>query len=121
MRAAVPPVFRTSFNPFSGPKTLTAVAKSDAEREYGLACYFLTSNGLDLIGSRAGGTPGDWWAGYDTDLGAALGPRGYFDSGRHRREFEGGFVYVVEPGGKPWDLGNGRTLQPREGAVVLYA
>ena len=42
-------------------------------RLYGLAAYFLISSGRDGIGNASGGTPADWWTGYDVDLGAPLG------------------------------------------------
>ena len=44
-------------------------------REYALATYFLTSNGKDGLGMDLGGLPDNWWSGYDSDLGAPLGPR----------------------------------------------
>lgn len=76
---------------------------SDAEdaeaREYGLASYFLVSNGNDALGNDIGGTPEDWWSGYDVDLGAPRGPR-YEAGGLLRRDFERGYVLVNKPGGQ---------------------
>ena len=54
---------------------LDASAPTAAERMYGLAGYFLISAGRDAMGNYQAGTPEDWWSGYDTDLGEALGPR----------------------------------------------
>jgi len=66
------------------------------ERVYGLATYLLTSSGRDAIGSDVGGTPGDWWRGYDLDLGEARGPRRLAE-GVWRRDFARGTVLVNEP------------------------
>jgi hypothetical protein len=73
-----------------------SLAKTDDERQYGLACYLLTSNGNDMLGTRLGGTPADWWTGYDIDLGRPLGPREGLT-----RDFEHGGVVVKEPGVTP--------------------
>ncbi len=72
-------------------------ATTDAGRLYNLAAYLLVSSGGDGIGNDAGGTPADWWAGYDVNLGAPLGAR-YFSNGVIRRDFERGFALVNEPG-----------------------
>ena len=66
-------------------------------REYALATYFLTSNGKDGLGMDLGGLPDNWWSGYDSDLGAPLGPR-YTSGGVFRRDFERGTVLVNQPG-----------------------
>ena len=78
------------------------------ERVYGLAAYLLTSNGRDGIGSDAGGTPADWWRGYDLDLGEANGPRRLVD-GVWRRDFDRGAVLVNEPQART------RTVRPGPG------
>ncbi|HJQ84997.1 MAG TPA: putative glycoside hydrolase [Candidatus Binatia bacterium] len=72
-------------------------ATTDQGREYGLAAYFLVNPSTDTIGNSAGGTPGDWWAGYDVSLGAATGSR-YVWNGVFRRDFERGIVLVNQPG-----------------------
>jgi hypothetical protein len=95
-----------------------STAKSDAERMYGLCCYLLTSNGGDMLGSREGGTPGDWWAGYDTQLGKPLVARDV-SGGLHFRSFERGLVYVNEPGAAPYPLPDGTVLGPASGVIVL--
>ena len=66
---------------------LDASAPSHAERLYGLAGYFLISDGRDAMGNYQAGTPDDWWAGYDTDLGEALGARYDLANGVIRRDF----------------------------------
>jgi hypothetical protein len=101
------------------------------EREYGLASYFLVSNGNDALGNDMGGTPEDWWSGYDVSLGAPRGPR-YETGGLLRRDFERGYVLVNKPGGQPRgvDLEPGSTGPARaarsavtlgggEGAVIV--
>ena len=50
-----------------------ATAKTATARLYGLAAYFLISSGRDQLGNDQGGTPTDWWTGYDVDLGAPVG------------------------------------------------
>jgi hypothetical protein len=111
---------------------LDANATTHAERIYGLAGYFLVSGGRDAMGNYDKGTPEDWWAGYDTDLGDALGPRYDLPSGVIRRDFTGGSVLLnvpdsptrtvdVGPGFKDVD-GTARTsvtLAAGQGAVLL--
>ena len=74
-----------------------ATSTTAAGRLYGLAAYFLVSSGRDGLGNNQGGTPTDWWTGYDVDLGAPLAGR-YLWNGLIRRDFQGGFVLVNEPG-----------------------
>ncbi len=74
-----------------------AASTTPAGRLYGLAAYFLISSGRDALGNNQGGTPTDWWTGYDVDLGAPLSGR-YVWNGVLRRDFEHGFALVNEPG-----------------------
>jgi hypothetical protein len=76
---------------------LDASAPTHAERVYGLAGYFLISEGRDAMGNYQRGTPDDWWEGYDTDLGDALGPRYDLPSGVIRRDFTRGSVLLNVP------------------------
>ena len=71
-------------------------ATSAAEREYGLAAYFLVDTGRDAIGNTVGGNPDDWWSGYDVSLGAPTSGR-YVWNGLLRRDFERGVVLLNEP------------------------
>lgn len=73
-----------------------AHADTTADREYGLASYFLINTGTDGLGNDPGSTPDDWWSGYDVQLGAALGGR-YVWNGVLRRDFQHGVVLVNEP------------------------
>lgn len=111
---------------------LDASAPTHAERVYGLAGYFLVSEGRDAMGNYQAGTPEDWWHGYDTDLGEALGPRYDLPSGVIRRDFTGGSVLlnvpdsptrtvVVGPGFRDVDGGarTSVTLGAGQGAVLL--
>jgi hypothetical protein len=67
--------------------------------EYSLAGYFLISSGRDRIGD--GGTnPGNWWSGFDVELGSPAGPRTWHD-GIFQRTFSGGIVLLGEPGISP--------------------
>lgn len=76
---------------------LDSYAQGESAVEYELASYFLISSGRDLVGTSWRATPGDWWRGYEADLGSARGVR-YEWNGLLRRDFERGFVLVNEPG-----------------------
>jgi hypothetical protein len=65
--------------------------------EYGLAAYFLISNGGDGVGSHDI-APGQVPREFGIDLGPSLGQRTY-SKGLFRREFQRGVVLLVEPGG----------------------
>src|SRR5215210_9256604 len=86
-----------------------ARASTAAAREYGLATYFLTSNGRDLLGSDPGGTPTDWWTGYDAQLGDPSSVR-YSWNGLFRRDFQYGTVLVNQPGATSKTVALGATL-----------
>ena len=66
-----------------------AARRPPPSRMYGLAGYFLISNGRDALGNNPAGTPEDWWSGYDTDLGDALGPRFDLAQRRHPARLHG--------------------------------
>jgi F5/8 type C domain/Hypothetical glycosyl hydrolase family 15 len=104
-----------------------------AAREYGLATYYLTSTGRDLLGNDPGGTPNDWWAGYDVQLGDATSVR-YSWNGLFRRDFQYGSVLVNQPGATSKTVALGATytdvagvqkssvtLGPASGAVLRGA
>jgi hypothetical protein len=106
-------------------------ADTPKAREYGLATYFLVDAGRDSLGNSPGGTPDDWWRGYDRSLGPPLGPR-YAWSGVLRRDYERGLVLVNPPDSAPQTLRLDRpvqesscaspihvTLGPAEGAVLV--
>ena len=63
----------TTATPRATASSSSGRATTAAGRLYGLAAYFLISSGRDGIGNASGGTPADWWTGYDVDLGAPLG------------------------------------------------
>jgi hypothetical protein len=71
-------------------------ARSRAQREYGLAAYFLVSADGDYLGNDRGGRPDDWWPAYEVSLGAPLGPRHTWN-GLLRRDFAAGMVLVNPP------------------------
>jgi len=70
---------------------------NDSLRELELAVYFLISNGTDAIASTFEADPGDWWRGWDADLGSPEGERTVW-RGVLRREFSNGMV-LVNPAG----------------------
>ena len=76
---------------------LSGVATDPAGREYALANYFLISTGNDGLGNTAQ-TPGNWWAGFEVDLGAPAGNRTGWNN-LWRRDFSGGMVLVNPPQG----------------------
>lgn len=64
--------------------------------EYGLAGYFMTSNGDDAEGDQSM-TPDNWWSGYEANIGTAQGARYTWDT-LLRRDFSGGMVLLNLPG-----------------------
>jgi hypothetical protein len=64
--------------------------------EYNLAAYLLVSTGSDAV-SGGGQTPENWWAGWNVNLGEALGGR-FAWNGLLRRNFAGGMALVNPPG-----------------------
>jgi hypothetical protein len=99
-----------------------ADALEEEERlEYALAGWLLVSGGRDFFGSAARSTPDDWWSGFDTYLGAALGDREYFeDDGLYVREFERGLVLLREPvaSDDTIEFGLGGPYLDRQGKIV---
>jgi Hypothetical glycosyl hydrolase family 15 len=94
----------------SGTGDLTAA-------EYNLAGYFLVNDGSDLVSTAVGSLPGQWWSGYDTDLGDATSGR-YLWNGVWRRDFTGGFVLLNEPGASTKTLNLGGTFTTTSGQQV---
>jgi len=99
-------------------------------QEYGLAGYFLISNGSDRYGDM-NSTPNSWWSGLNVNLGTPSGARTY-NNGLFRRDFSGGTVLLNEPGAGWVTVPlNGTytridgssvtsvTLGPKQGAILL--
>jgi hypothetical protein len=63
--------------------------------DYGLAGYYLISNGDDSLGNQQI-TPNTWWSGYDVNLGVPLGPR-YDWNNLIRRDFIAGMALLNPP------------------------
>jgi hypothetical protein len=63
--------------------------------DYGLAGYYLISNGGDALGNQKA-TPDNWWSGYEVNLGTPLGDR-YDWNGLIRRDFYAGMVLLNPP------------------------
>jgi len=102
-----------------------ASAFGEADREYGLAGYFLISSGRDAIGNDEGATPDDWWPGYDVELGAPRGER-YVWQGLLRRDFVNGYVLINQPQAPTQtiqlgDSARGPTGQPLPSATLAAA
>jgi hypothetical protein len=103
-------------------------------RIFEIASYLLVSNGRDSLMSDYQADPGNWWPGWETNLGDAAGAR-YSWNGLIRRDFSAGMALVNEPGattktvalpaGATWtDLASGDTvssvtLGARRGAVLI--
>jgi hypothetical protein len=85
--------------------------------EFELASYYLVSNGSDAIAVDYKADPGDWWSGWDTELGAAKGPR-YAWQGLIRRDFENGFVIVNSPEASAKTVSFGRSFKRLDGSTV---
>ena len=84
--------------------------------EYNLASYFLTSTGNDAV-SGSGQTPGNWWSGWNVNLGEATGARRTW-SNLLRRDFTGGMVLVNPPGAPTQTVALGSTMQDAGGNPV---
>ena len=112
------------------PYGLTATS-----REFELASYFLAKAADDAVVSDFQADPGNWWPGWETDLGAPAGGR-YLWNGLLRRDFAAGMVLanqpgqatksVTPPGGSSWvDLAGNPvtsvTLDGRRGKVLRLA
>ena len=87
-----------------------------AGQQYGLASYFMISNGTDSLGDGSA-TPYNWFSGYDVDLGPALGPRTY-NNGVFQRNFAGGIVLLGEPDLAPQTITLPGTFQTLDGSWV---
>ena len=99
---------------------------------FGLACYFLISDGRNAAGDPGTVTSPDFLsAAFDVDLGSARGTRTKWN-GLHRRDFESGLVLVNPPGAPAASVSfrqsyrrlDGTTVQslilkPRQGAILL--
>jgi len=99
--------------------------------EYNLATYFLIDEGGDYVNGHDQ-TPGDWWRGFNVNLGTPLHARERLTGGLWRRRFSGGVVYTVEPGAAAktitlpttmrsaeWGEVQSLTLDAQEGAVLV--
>ncbi len=89
--------------------------ESPAQREFELASYFLINNSTDSLVSSYQTDPGNFWSGWEADLGAALGPR-YEWHGLLRRDFSGGFVLVNPPEAATTTVSLGRTYTKLDGS-----
>lgn len=96
---------------------LQSAAQDLTAAEYNLSGYLLVSDGADLVSTPVGSLPGQWWPGYDTNLGDATSGR-YLWNGVWRRDFTGGFVLLNEPGASTKTLSLGGTFTTTSGQQV---
>ena len=96
---------------------LQSYANNVTAAEYNLAGYFLVNDGDDYVSTSVGMLQGQWWSGYDTNLGDAKGAR-YLWNGVWRRDFTGGFVLLNEPGATTKTLNLGTSARTTSGASV---
>jgi len=96
--------------------TLGEYQVNPSQQQYGLASYFLISNGNDRIGDLSS-SPTNWWSGYATQLGAPLGPRSY-SNGVFQRSFQNGIVVLGEPNLPPTTVSIPGTFTTLDGSVV---
>jgi hypothetical protein len=92
-------------------------------RELDLAGYFLVKARSDAIMSDYQANRSNWWPGWDTYLGGALGKRYSWPEGGDallRRDFAGGMVLVNDPGSptRVVSLPQGDTWRDLNGNVV---
>ncbi len=83
---------------------------------YNLASYFLISGGNDAVSGDAQ-TPENWWSGWSTELGEALGAR-YTWNHLIRRDFTGGMVLVNPPGEPTQTIALPTPMRNAEGVTV---
>jgi len=93
--------------------------KTTRQREYGLAAWYLISNGTDLYNSNQLGwtAPDRFWHGYKLNLGKALGSR-FTWKGVLRRDFACGIVLFNQPDMPTRRLDLGGKLTTLTGASV---
>jgi hypothetical protein len=89
-----------------------------SEAEYNVAGSLLTSDSRDGVSTAYRMLPRRWWPGYDTDLGAALGPRTRWE-GLWRRDFARGMVLVNDPGAPAVTVALGAPMRSSEGRPVM--
>jgi hypothetical protein len=90
------------------------------ERDLELAVYFLINNGNDLIGAdgdRGRMNPLNFWEGYNTYLGDALGDR-YIEDSLFRRDFECGVTVVNQPDEPARTISFNQSMTDLEGNPV---
>jgi hypothetical protein len=87
------------------------------QREFELSSYFLINNSTDSLVSAYQTDPGNYWPGWETNLGAALGPR-YEWHGLLRRDFRGGFVLVNPPEAPAATVALGGSYTKLDGSIV---
>lgn len=85
--------------------------------EYNLAGYFLVDRGQDAIG-ELGLKPGDWWKGWDLQLGAAKGDRTRRSDGVYTRSFAKGVVYLNPPRGQAKKVTLPSAMKRIDGSTV---
>jgi uncharacterized protein (TIGR03437 family) len=85
-------------------------------QQYGLASYFMISNGNDSIGDSVT-NPDYWYSGYSVDLGAPLGPRTY-KTNVFTRNFTGGMVLLGDPYARTQTISLGGTYTTLDGTQV---
>lgn len=93
------------------------------QREYGLATWFLISQGNDLFNSDQSNwtTPNSWWKGYSLNLGKALNDR-YAWNNVIRRDFACGSVILNQPGTatRSVSVGNGYKNVDAQPVASVY-
>jgi len=96
--------------------TLEEYQVTPAQQQYGLAAYFMISNGSDRIGDSTT-TPDNWFPGYNVNLGTPTGPRSYV-KGVFRRNFTNGIALLGEPGLPAQTIALPGTFTTLDGALV---
>ena len=86
--------------------------------EYGVAGYLLVNNGNDSAGDAAMLVdPGNWWPGFNVDLGTPSGSRTWWN-GVMRRDFSGGIVLLNDPSGSTVTLTLPEAFKRVDGTTV---
>ncbi len=93
------------------------VSNTPHGREFTVGTYFLVSTGRDAVGNQQVHNSGEWWSGYDIDLGNPLGPRQMWNA-LYRRDYTGGMVLVNPPEAPARTVSLPTALLTMEGASV---
>ncbi|MBJ7472150.1 MAG: hypothetical protein JHD16_12665 [Solirubrobacteraceae bacterium] len=99
------------------PVTLDSAGYGVDAWEYNLAGFFLVDRGEDAVGELRL-KPGEWWNGWDIQIGGPLGERTRGTDGVFRRSFTKGLVLLNPPRGAAKTVTLPRAMKRIDGTTV---